>query len=319
MGEIESQGSLVISRRGIEEMERRTFGVSASIDAIMTALPEWMKPGSFREIRKGILDRPKLTISKRRKHVGAYALFCATAPYLLVVSMIWAINLAGVLPSDPAQRMHEQVRAWEIEVAELRAEARMTCEITASSNPTAGRRCQALLPRMFDPLQETTETMRRDAKALEAARFGFFNAVAGAVAIILNAFFFTRLWLRFHPEHVQRRQEDVDKVWSAYLLVMATTMFIPNCIGATIVLLVEILTRLEPAAVGAASSWLLFAGLLPFAVCGVLGSYRLNWVLLESSDWRIRNTWWIMLASNAATIMSFYALLVFAYILYFFS
>jgi len=164
---------------------------------MMSALPEWMKPGSFREIRRGVLDRPKLTIAKRRKHVGAYALFCATAPYLFVVSLIWAIDLTGVLPSDPAQRMHEQVRAWETEITELRAEARITCESTASANPSAGRRCGALLPRMFDPLQETAKAMGRDAKAFEAARFGFFNAVAGAVALILNAFFFTRLWLRF--------------------------------------------------------------------------------------------------------------------------
>jgi len=95
-------------------------------------------------------------------------------------------------------------------------------------------------------------------------------------------------------------------------------MFIPNCIGAMIVLIVEVLTRFEPATMGPASSCLLFAGLLPFAACGVLGAYRLNWVLLDSSDWRTRKTWWIMLASNAVTAVSFYGLLIIGFILYFF-
>ncbi|HVQ07409.1 MAG TPA: hypothetical protein VMS43_03135 [Allosphingosinicella sp.] len=284
-------------------MSLRDFKVFVAAEVLMSALSEWTKLGAFRAIRRGVLDRPKATIALRKRDIGAYAAFCGTAPYIFAALLIWSTDRANLLPPDPLQRAYAEIREWENETAELRGEARVQCEETSSLNASAGRRCFAATSRMLERIQNDSSTMHREIRVFESIKSASVNSILAAFVILLNALVFSRIWLRVHPIHIDRRPEDIGKVWRAYLLVMSTTMFIPNCIGALIFLAIDIMTRIEPWTAGSLSGSVFFAGVLPGAVCGVLGCYRLNEVLLHSSTWRIGHTWWIMLLSNIVTII----------------
>jgi hypothetical protein len=249
------------------------------------------------------LDRPKVAIALRKRDIAAYAAFCGTAPYILAALLISSFDLTNILPPDSAERTKAEIRQWENELSELRGESRVTCETTASLNTSAGRRCFALTSRMIEELQGETETMRREVEVFESLRSAAVHSIFGVIVIFVNAFVFARIWHRVYPMHARRLPQDVGKVWRAYLLVMSTTMFIPNCVGAFIFILINIVTRVEPWTSGGLSGAMFVAGVLPAAVCGVLGSYRLNEVLLHSTNWRVGHTWWVMAVSNIVTLL----------------
>ena len=284
-------------------MSLRDFKVFVVAEVLKNTVSEWTKLGAFRAIRRTVLDRPRTTVALRKRDIGAYAAFCGTAPYILVALVIWSSDRANLLPPDPIQRAYAEIRKWDNEISELKGESRVSCEETASLSVSAGRRCLNLTSRMIEKLQNESTTMAREIRALESLRSASINSIFGAIIIFLNAFIFSKMWLRFHPMHLHGRSEDAGKVWRAYLLVMSTTMFIPNCIGALILLFVDIMTRVEPWTAGSLSGSVLLAGGLPLAVCGVLGCYRLNDVLLNSHSWRIGHTWWIMFLSNIVTLV----------------
>lgn len=283
-------------------MSLRDFKVFVIAEVLATNFSEWTKLGAFRAIRRSVLDRPKAAIALRKRDIGAYAAFCSTAPYLLAWLITWSADRTNLLPPDPIQRAYAEIRTWNNELAELKGESRVSCEETSSLSASAGRRCTALTTRMVEKLQSETSTMHREIQAFESARSAALSPIFAAIVLFVNAFVFTKMWLSSHPMHRHRLPEDADRVRRAYLLVMSTTMFIPHCISALILVLVDIMTRAEPWTAGALSGSVLVAGGLPLAVCGVLGCYRLNEVLLDSKSWRIGNTWWIMFKSNAVTL-----------------
>jgi len=283
-------------------MSLRDFKAFVVAEVLVGAFSEWTKLGAFRRIRRSVLDRPKTTIALRKRDIGAYAVFCGTAPYILSALLIWSADRVNLLPPDPLQRTYAQIRQWENEAAELRGESRVLCEETASFSASAGRRCLAVTSRTLEGYEEEASTFYREMKVFESLKAASVNSIFAAVIILVNALVFSRMWLRFHPLHKQRSPEDVGKIWRTYLLVMSTTMFLPNCIGALILLTLDIVTRIEPWTAGALSGSVFVAGVLPTAVCAILGCYRLNEVLLRSSTWRIGDTWWIMFLSNVITI-----------------
>lgn len=284
-------------------MSLRDLKVFVIAEILANTISEWTKLGAFRAIRRSVLDRPKATIALRKRDIGAYAAFCSTAPYILAWLITWSADRAGLLPPDPIQRAYTEIRKWDNEIAELKGESRVSCEETASLSVSAGRRCATLTTRMVEKLQNETSTIYREIQAFESARSAALSPILAAIVVFINAYVFTKMWLRSHPMHVRRLPEDADRVWRAYLLVMSTTMFIPHCIGAFILLFVDMMTRVEPWTAGSLSGSVLVAGGLPLSVCGVLGCYRLNEVLLDSKSWRIGNTWWIMVKSNAVTLI----------------
>jgi hypothetical protein len=284
-------------------MSLRDFKAFVAAELLSKAFSDWTKLGAFRAIRRGVLDRPKATIALRKRDIGAYALFCGTAPYLFAALVIWSADSAKLLPPDPLQRAYAEIRKWEIETAELKGESRVLCEKTATLDVSEGRRCFTVASRMIEGFQKESSTMYNEIKVFESIKSASINPILSAFVILFNAFVFSKVWLRFHPIHRHITSEDIGKVWRAYLLVMSTTMFIPNWIGAFIVLLVDIMTRIEPWTAGSVSGSVFFAGVLPLAVCAVLGGYRLNEVLLHSTSWRIGGTWWIMFVSNLITLI----------------
>ena len=283
-------------------MSLREFKAFVAPDVLASAFSEWTKLGAFRRIRRGVLDRPKSAIALRKRDIGMYAVFCGTAPYILAALIIWSAERTNLLPPNPLQRTYAQIREWEIETAELRGETRVMCERTASFDTSAGRQCFTATSRMLEGFQEESSNMRTEIQVFESLQTASINSVLGALIILINALVFSRMWLRSHPMHKRRSPEDLAKVWRTYLLVMSTTMFIPNCIGAFLLLTIDIVTRIEPWTAGSLSGSIFVAGVLPMAVCNVLGCYRLNEVLIGSSNWRIGNTWWIMALSNIITI-----------------
>src|SRR5688572_4462001 len=122
-------------------MSLRDLKVFVGAEVLMNALSEWTKLGAFKAIRRGVLDRPKATIALRKRDIGAYAVFCGAAPYILAALVIWSADRANLLPPDPLQRAYAEIREWENEIAELRGESRVVCEEAASISPSAGRRC----------------------------------------------------------------------------------------------------------------------------------------------------------------------------------
>jgi hypothetical protein len=279
-------------------------------EALESTLPDWLKPKTYIEIRKGVLDRPRQTIAARRRYVYRYAAFCATAPYALAAALLWIADFTHVIPPDNLAQHMAMISSQEKELVLMSAESAALCDRLTDLNLSDGKRCNKALERTREALQKEIDQLRNEAKSFSAIKATMANSIIAVIIFLLGAFIFSRVWLRFYPEHMKTTHDDIKTVSRAYLLVMSTTMFVPNCIGAAVGMLVNILERIDTAVAGAVSGWVVFAGLTPFAVCGVLGCYRLNYVLLNTHSWPVGKTWLVLLISNMIT--GLVALLIFA-------
>lgn len=285
--------------------------------ALDEILPDWLKPKTYWEIRKSVLDRPRHAVGNRRKYVYRYAIFCATAPYAVASLLIWTADFTHIVPPDALEKHLADIKSQERELIELMAESRLFCERLTTANAPGEKRCLDTTRRMSDGFQKDIDRMQKEAKAFSTLKTSLTSSSLLAIASLLGAYIFAKVWLRFYPAHVQTTTDDIRYIARAYLLVMSTTMLIPNCIGATVFFITEILGRLDASAAVMLSSWLVVVGILPFAVCGVLGSYRLNDVLLSSHSWRIGRTWLVFLISNLLATIIFVPVFVVLFIVIF--
>lgn len=263
--------------------------------------PNWIKFKKFREIRSGVLDRPKATVASRRRHIAGYAVFCTAMPYLLAFSLPWVGEFAGVLPPDRLQQTYLEAQVQIREFAELRSDARAMCRNIQIADEPGGARCSRLMMRMTDGLDAEAELILHEIETFKAVQTGALSFFAAVIAVIISMYVFPRIWLKNNPRHAADSIEDREYVKRAYLLIMSTTLFLPNCIAAFILLVANILSRYEAAGLIAFSGWLTNVSALPLLVAGILGSYRLNEILLGTNNWRIGKTWWILLKCNAIT------------------
>jgi hypothetical protein len=282
----------------------RAFWKDADLQEIADAiLPEWIRPKTYIEIRRSVLDRPRQAVAKRRKYVHRYAVFCATAPYAFVASLLWLADFSRALPPDPLEQHLATIRTLEKELIEISTEGRLDCEAIEQVNRSQGKRCAQLNIRTVNSLQGELDEAQEEIQAYVVLRAAVTNVMVAALMFLLNAIVFARVWLRFYPARLEVTGSDRKRITRAYLLVMSTTMFIPNCIGAFVFAGINLLSRYDLFAAQSISGWLLMTGLLPFVACGVLGSYRINDVLLNTSSWRVGKTWAIFLISNSITMI----------------
>ena len=258
----------------------------------------------FREMRASILDHPKTAIANRRHNIGIYAVFCATAPYLLSFFLVWAADASNLIPPDGLEKAQREAVRTQHDLIEFEAESRAFCESMRTLSEYRSRRCAEQAARMAEGHRSEIELNLRQIEAFRSVQQSSVTFVIAAIAIWIGAFVFPRIWLRLNPLHATNSDEDIERVRRTYLLIISTTIFIPNCIGATVLLVGNVLNRYDSIFAIILSGWLVTVGLLPFVVGGVLGGYRLNQVLLNRSNWRMGNAWLVLLISNGITALA---------------
>jgi hypothetical protein len=281
---------------------REQGSASMLYEALHNVWPEWLKLGTYQDIRRSVLDAPRKAISQRRRYVRRYAIFCATFPYALASTFIWVGDHTGLFPPSTVQQQYADIARWEKELVRAGARFRQSCQDLAVVKPNTAGACNGWGEQYEAAQEKEIEALRDELKAFETAKAAASSSVLGALIMLISSQAFSRLWLRFNPSHFSRTVEDTQRVRRAYLLVMATTSFIPTCIGACVLVLADLISRSTTSAFLVLSEWLTITGFLPFAVCGVVGSYRLNHVLLGETNWGMGRTWWVMLLSNVVTL-----------------
>src|SRR3954463_5800851 len=110
-------------------------------ELIDSVYPEWAKLGTYKEIRRSVLDSPKRTISNRRRYIRRYAIFCATVPYVLVSSLIWIGDHTGVLPPTKIEQQYADIARWEKDLVRVSTKFRRSCEEFSRVNLDTAKRC----------------------------------------------------------------------------------------------------------------------------------------------------------------------------------
>jgi hypothetical protein len=223
---------------------------------------------------------------------------------LILITAVW--DATGVLPRSTLQKGFEYAQANEEDIEDVSATVRFMCKDFKNEFVVSDRTCKHLGDNVLN-MRRNVEGLRTQLNATRFLSdvFSKGTIILSTILLLLSSFVFGRLWYRFYPMHLHPRPEDLEGIRRVYLLTMATTMFIPNCFAAAIFLLMDVAGRFDIDFLLALSGWVIAAAALPAMVCGILGSYRINAILLNHSHWRVGKTWAIFLISNLATSFLF--------------